>query len=453
MKKFLTILLAMIMLLSLSACGDGSGQTPSDDTNDPVNVDADNAAGDRGEVKTVVTQYGSDPNYEVYTATIYCPEGAYFDEDEYDEYLTDGYINDFWIYDDVREYSAYATVYWSRDIYKEGDELPLGYGIVEQLYFEGEVAPETAAEYPEYDQKVTDLGFRWNDQDVKLIETTYTSEGDFTYDEVFVGVEYTHYFWVVDDATGEVTDGVTAPGLFGFSVSGWDITEDQYAWIAGQLFGVDSGRTWVLEGEGEASGPSAVNVDAKKLIGTWLQRDSDWDDTFIFNADGTGAVISGPEYPYTYEVSGDILTLTYDDGDEEEFTISVDGDLLTMIDKWGEELLLDKKTEETTKPEDSESKAVEEDPGNPYVKEILGTWAVQDSEYLEKFTFKKDGTGLYSYTEGSVYEFAYTYSFYDGDYVEIIYDDGTEDGFTIRIEGDTMYASNLSFVDLPLIRQ
>ena len=55
----------------------------------------------------MVTQYGSDPNYEVYTATIYCPEGAYFDEDEYDEYLTDGYINDFWIYDDVREYSAY----------------------------------------------------------------------------------------------------------------------------------------------------------------------------------------------------------------------------------------------------------------------------------------------------------------------------------------------------------
>ena len=72
---------------------------------------------------------------------------------------------------------------------------------------------------------------------------------------------------------------------------------------------------------------------------------------------------------------------------------------------------------------------------------------------MEKFTFKKDGTGLYSYTEGSVYEFAYTYSFYDGDYVEIIYDDGTEDGFTIRIEGDTMYASNLSFVDMPLIRQ
>lgn len=44
-------------------------------------------------------------------------------------------------------------------------------------------------------------------------------------------------------------------------------------------------------------------------------------------------------------VSGDILTLTYDDGDQEEFTISVEGDLLTMIDKWGDELLLDKKAE------------------------------------------------------------------------------------------------------------
>ena len=76
-------------------------------------------------------------------------------------------------------------------------------------------------------------------------------------------------------------------------------------------------------------------------LGTWLQRDSDWDDTFIFNADGTGVVISGPEYPFTYAVNGDILTLTYDDGDQEEFTISVDGNLLTMIDKWGDELLLD----------------------------------------------------------------------------------------------------------------
>ena len=79
-----------------------------------------------------------------------------------------------------------------------------------------------------------------------------------------------------------------------------------------------------------------------ELVGTWLQRDSDWDDTFIFNADGTGMLISGFEYPFTYSVSGDKLTLDYGDDDEEEFTFSVEGDLLTLIDMWDEELLLDK---------------------------------------------------------------------------------------------------------------
>ena len=83
-------------------------------------------------------------------------------------------------------------------------------------------------------------------------------------------------------------------------------------------------------------------VNASELVGTWLQRDSDWEDTYIFNTDGSGMLISGPEYPFTYSVSGDKLTLDYGDDDEEEFTFSVDGDLLTLIDMWDEELLLDK---------------------------------------------------------------------------------------------------------------
>ena len=144
MKKILAIILATLMLLSLAACG--GKETPDESTTEVSTPSED-------EVKSVITQYGSNPDYEVYTATIYCPEGAYFDEDEYAEFQTDGYINDFWVYDDVREYSAYATVYWSRDIYNDGDELPSGFGIVEQLYFEGEAAPETEAEYPEYNQK------------------------------------------------------------------------------------------------------------------------------------------------------------------------------------------------------------------------------------------------------------------------------------------------------------
>lgn len=83
-------------------------------------------------------------------------------------------------------------------------------------------------------------------------------------------------------------------------------------------------------------------VNASELVGTWLQRDSAWDNTFTFNADGTGVLISGFEYSFTYAVSGDTLTLTYGPDDDEDFTFSVDDDLLTLIDMWDEELLLDK---------------------------------------------------------------------------------------------------------------
>ena len=92
----------------------------------------------------------------------------------------------------------------------------------------------------------------------------------------------------------------------------------------------------------EGNTDTDVAVNASELVGTWLQRDSDWEDTYIFNADGSGMLISGPEYPFTYSVSGDKLTLDYGDDDEEEFTFSVEGDLLTLIDMWDEELLLDK---------------------------------------------------------------------------------------------------------------
>ena len=449
MKKLIALLLALVMILSLAACG---GKTPetTEPTTTPTTAPNEEPTADESEAEFVITQYGSNPDYEVYTATIYCPEGAYFDEDEYAEFQADGYLNDFWVYDDVREYTAYATVYWSRDIYKEGDELPQGYGIVEQLYFEGEAASETAAEYPKHDQKVTDLGFKWEDKDVKLIETTYTSADDYTYNEVFVGVEYTHYFWKVKDG-GDVEDGVTAPGLFGFSITGWDITEDQYAWIAGQLFGVDSGRTWLLEGENEESEAPVVNVDTSKLLGTWLQRDSDWEDTYIFNADGSGLLISGPEYPFTYTVKGDVLTLTYDEDDEEEFTISVDGDLLTMIDKWGEELLLDKQKE--TEPETDPTDATES--AEPTLKElIIGTWEDQETEYKETFTFNADGTGKYSFEDNGHWEYTFTYEWFDGDYVEFTYDDdGSVGGFTVRIEGDTLYVSNTTVADMPLVRK
>ena len=197
-------------------------------------------------------------------------------------------------------------------------------------------------------------------------------------------------------------------------------------------------------------------VNAPELVGTWLQRDSDWDDTFIFNADGTGMLISGPEYPFTYSVSGDKLTLDYGDDDEEEFTFSVEGDLLTMVDMWDEQLLLDKQTAEapeTTVPETEPAETTA--PAELTLKElIIGTWEDQETEYKETFTFNADGTGKYSFEDNGHWEYTFTYEWFDGDYVEFTYDDdGSVGGFTVRIEGDTLYVSNTTVADMPLVRK
>jgi len=202
---------------------------------------------------------------------------------------------------------------------------------------------------------------------------------------------------------------------------------------------------------------AAAEAAARKaLVGTWLQRDSDWEDTYIFHEDGTGKLISGPEYPFTYSVNGDKLTLNYGEGDEEEFTISVDGDLLTMFDMWNEQLLLDKKTEgapETTAPATEPAENTE--PAELTLKElIIGTWEDQETEYRETFTFNADGTGVYSCEDGGHWEYTFTYEWYDGDYLEFTYDDdGSVGGFTVRIEDNVMYVSNVAVVDMPFVRK
>ena len=197
-------------------------------------------------------------------------------------------------------------------------------------------------------------------------------------------------------------------------------------------------------------------VNASELVGTWLQRDSDWEDTYIFNADGSGMLISGPEYPFTYSVSGDKLTLDYGDDDEEEFTFSVEGDLLTMVDMWDEQLLLDKQTAEApeiTVPETEPAETTA--PAELTLKElIIGTWEDQETEYKETFTFNADGTGKYSFEDNGHWEYTFTYEWFDGDYVEFTYDDdGSVGGFTVRIEGDTLYVSNTTVADMPLVRK
>ncbi len=189
-----------------------------------------------------------------------------------------------------------------------------------------------------------------------------------------------------------------------------------------------------------AAAEEQANADAQAaarqaLVGTWLQRDSDWDDTFIFYADGTGNLISGPEYPFTYSVSGDTLTLTYGPDDTEEFTFTVNGSLLTLIDMWGDQLLLDKQAGETQQPtqpaQPTEPTVSQTEPAVDFAKAIVGTW-VSPSDG-ETYSFNADGTGYQIY-QG--YRYDYTYRVAD-DYMWITYSDGTGDEFYFDIEGNT----------------
>ena len=93
-------------------------------------------------------------------------------------------------------------------------------------------------------------------------------------------------------------------------------------------------------------------------------------------------------------------------------------------------------------------------PAEPTLKElIIGTWEDQETEYKETFTFHEDGTGKYSCEDGGHWEYTFTYTWYDGDYLEFVYDDGSVGGFTVRIEDDVMYVSNTAVVDMPLVRK
>lgn len=460
-KKIFALFLAGIMVVSLVACGGGkdnevntSDAQQEETQNNESAEDSEQGAEENG-LKSIEIYYGSN-HYEMFMADIQCPDGAYFDEDDVAKYEAGEMLSSVNVYDDVREYAAYVLDLASLEYYHDQEEA-VGYGLLEQLYFDGKLREETAADYESYSQNVIDLGFQWEGKDVILIETKTTMPDYPEQTDLFVCVEYERDFWRGKEGGG-VEDHLHAPALFGFfmySTGFEDLTVDQCAWIAGELFGVDSGRTWPVEGDAEES---VVNVDASELVGTWLERDSSWDDTYTFNADGTGLLVSGPEYPFTYEVDGDVLTLTYDEDDEEIFTIFVNGDVITLVDEFYQEIIWDRQVEETEDPvaqlEETEEPE-EADDRYPYEKEILGTWVDNVTEYRETFTFYDDGTGLYQCYNGGDYETAFTYSFLRSDYVVIIYEDsGYEGGFRIdSIDGDKMLISNDAVMEMPFDRQ
>lgn len=212
------------------------------------------------------------------------------------------------------------------------------------------------------------------------------------------------------------------------------VVEELYSDLRLGMVGDVKAAMEAIEADKEAQQQAANAAEAAAraaLVGVWLERDSDWDNTYYFNADGTGLLISGPEYPFTYALNGTVLTLTYGEDDSESFTITVDGNLLTMIDQFGYEILLDKAESEPSEPSTEPTEPVTE-PTVALADSLIGTWVCETDG--ETYAFNEDGTGYQIY-EGVTY--GYTYKITDN-YVEILYDEGSTDAFEIEIDGDTL---------------
>ena len=423
MKRILAFLVAAALAVSLTACGGGSDKGAASSKADKPAGSTAAAGSTSAEQKYIVLWYGSS-YYDGIESRFYCPEGAVIDEDEYAEFEQDGYLLSYSVIDENRGYTAYTEAHQGREYYSEE---PSFYSLTAQLYLYGELDEKNAEEYENCYQTVTDLGFRWEGREVKLLETYYTVPSYGEQVEQYVCVDLEYPYWRTDEETGAVQENLIAPGLFGFVMYSHGIEEltvDQCAWIAGQMFGVDSGRSWPLENDNTDPTPApVVDVDVSEIYGTWIDPTSTWEDTFVFNPDGTGVLVSGPQYPYTYTVDGNILTLTYDDGEEESFEVSVDGENLVLVDRFGEELWLDPSDQEIVIEEKAD-----------YTEELIGYWLDEAAGNNESFTFNEDERGVYTWKD-EVYEFDY---FLDEDYLSIYYDDGDRSSFSISIEGDTM---------------
>lgn len=468
LKRIFAAVLVAAVAASMSACGSEKTSEETNSAEDSTttaaseNTTTASAATEKAEASVSDTKsntdsvmvyygWGSAEDEAKYTAEIFCPEGAKFSENTLKIYEEDGSVMTVEVDDEVNEYSATSSMHWHRDAY---NSEPTAYPIIAQLYFDGELDAETAAENSNCSQNVTPLGFKWNGYDVILIETKYTFKDYGETTELFAGVEYDLDYWKAEEGTGEVKD-LTTKALFGFDMYsyGWDeLTQDKCAWIAGELFGVDSGVANPFTSNGEETTEAVVNVDNSALVGKWIDNESDWEDTYIFNADGTGAYISGPEYPFTYSVDGNTLTVVYAEDDTESFTVTADSTKIVLVDKFNYEQSFEKSAEETEASTETETSA---DTNEPDPKsEIIATWKESETGLDETFTFNADGTGKYSCLyEGETYECGFTYEFLRSDYVDIYFDDDTEGGFQFEIVDDTMTVRNEYVEGLSYTRQ
>lgn len=470
LKRILAAILVAAVAASMSACGsdktseetnsaEGSTTTAASENTTIASAATEKAEASVSDNKSntdsvkVYYGWGATEDEAKYTTEIFCPEDAKFSENTLEIYEEDGSVMTVEVDDEVNEYSATSSMHWHRDAY---NSEPTAYPIIAQLYFDGEVDAETAAENSNCSQNVTPLGFKWNGYDVVLIETKYTFKDYGETTELFAGVEYELDYWKAEEGTGEIKN-LTTKALFGFDMYsyGWDeLTQDKCAWIAGELFGVDSGIANPFTSSGEETTEAVVNVDNSALVGKWVDTASDWEDTYIFNADGTGVYISGPEYSFTYSIDGNTLTVVYAEDDTESFTVTADSNKIVLVDKFNYEQSFEKSADETETSTEAETTASDDTDEPDPKSEIIGTWKESETGIDETFTFNADGTGKYSCLyDGEAYECGFTYEFLRSDYVDIYFDDNTEGGFQFEIVDDTMTVRNEYVEGLAYTRQ
>ena len=264
-KRLFTLVLAGALALSLVACGSKDGEKIANkDGGNVKQTESNNTSQTTKEKATFNFLYGWESNEipvcqpEGTTVTV---NGIYDPNYVPKENVMTNNLLQF----DGPDQNWYATVKdWCSEWNLTADELP-------QYYWSGTLNADTATFFDDYAQTVTDLEIKLNGKPVKYIQTF---EEGVPYD-AFVGIEY-------DYASNGENHG---KGLLGLHII-WSnvgtepLTKEQCVWLFGEAFGVETGiSNPFLEVVTEEV---VITVDAGELLGTWLERDSSWDNTYIF---------------------------------------------------------------------------------------------------------------------------------------------------------------------------
>lgn len=209
-----------------------------------------------------------------------------------------------------------------------------------------------------------------------------------------------------------------------------------------------------------AAASAADKAIMAAMVGAW-DRTNSWPDHITFHADGTGVHdMTGDLFDFSYYVSEGVVYLTYDDGEETDYEVTVNGNDMILFNAFyqEEQTFARTGTAETEEPGETEPAQTEpaatEAAAMDWATFLIGTWEDQESGYYETFTFRADGTGMYSYYDGGLMEFPFTYEICDDDSVDIFYDDGDVGGFWMEAaDENTLLISNSAVSDMPLIRE